>query len=326
MIERASRRYGVRTARSLAAIAALSLPGVIPMLAAAPAAWADGPVSAGGGGGGTTHYRPSGGGGGGGGGGGYYSSGGYYKVERRVVIREKVRSDKHVKRTTKRAKLVLLTGGSTTEVRPGQTVTWPFSVSNVGEAPANPVTFSAPLPDNLQYVNGGPDCSYSNGAATCNLGPVQPGETKTGALSAKVAENATPQDTIASTAGLTYDKSKITRAFPTVIVAAAEVTREEREEREMREKKKDQSERKVIVRYVRWVPKRAPMAPMPKGGPAQGPARGPQGAPSGGGSGMTELPRTGVESTVLADLGLGMVGMGLIFYRIGRPRRRVGAI
>jgi uncharacterized repeat protein (TIGR01451 family) len=52
--------------------------------------------------------------------------------------------------------------------------------------------------------------------------------------------------------------------------------------------------------------------------PSKARAEAPGGAPS---KGITELPRTGAPNRFSADLALGLIGVGLILYRLGRPRR-----
>jgi hypothetical protein len=62
------------------------------------------------------------------------------------------------------------------------------------------------------------------------------------------------------------------------------------------------------------VPSRS-LAALPRRAPGKGLAEVP-------GKGLTELPSTGLPAKPFIDVALGLIGVGLIMFRLGRPRRR----
>jgi LPXTG-motif cell wall-anchored protein len=116
-------------------------------------------------------------------------------------------------------------GAPDAPVLPGRTYSWPYTVTNEGQAEVEKVTLSAPLPDHLEPVPGQDDCSWRQQVAVCPLGSMGNGETRSGVLTAKVADEACAGDDIAGTAAVTWgealDTGRVRAAFPPVRVAEA---------------------------------------------------------------------------------------------------------
>ncbi|MCW2899928.1 MAG: omcB [Streptosporangiaceae bacterium] len=108
-------------------------------------------------------------------------------------------------------------------VLPGRTYSWPFAVTNTGPDTVEKVIFSAPLSRHLEVAPGEDDCAWRQRTAVCRLGPMRRGETRTGVLMAKVADDACDGDTIGGTAAVTWSgptaMRRINAAFPPVKVA-----------------------------------------------------------------------------------------------------------
>ncbi|WP_433336099.1 hypothetical protein [Spirillospora sp. CA-294931] len=171
------------SARGMAVLTAVPLLGIVPLLAASEVASADGPVQVRN----KKHHKPSHG-------------------------RKK-------KKHARAAQLVISTGAPKAQVVPGRTYSWPYAVTNKGPVKAGPAVFTASLPKALEFVSGQQNCSYAGGGMVCHLGPLKPGQTIAGVMTAKVSGTAAPREAITSTGTVTWARSRVTRAFPRVDVA-----------------------------------------------------------------------------------------------------------
>jgi LPXTG-motif cell wall-anchored protein len=122
-----------------------------------------------------------------------------------------------------RPRLTIDIGPPDAPVLPGRVYSWPYTVTNEGSAEAEKVTLSAPLPEHLEPVSGQDDCSWRRRMAVCRLGPMGDGETRSGVLTARVADEACAGDRIGGTAAVTWGEApgagRVQTALPPVKVA-----------------------------------------------------------------------------------------------------------
>jgi uncharacterized repeat protein (TIGR01451 family) len=152
----------------------------------------------------------------------------------------------------------------------------------------------------VKLVKGAAACRPGGvgGGLVCSLGTLAPGTKKSLTFNVKPkikpgeSVNAPSQVSTATIETTTANNSAVVRTKAIAPYAAKAQTR-------VRGKKAPSN-----------VPSKAPsreMVEVPR-----------QGAP---GKGMVELPDTGIPAKPFVDLALGLIGLGLILYRVGRPRR-----
>ncbi|MGI8333162.1 hypothetical protein ACRYCC_24680 [Actinomadura scrupuli] len=86
------------------------------------------------------------------------------------------------------AKVSIDTRAPAAPILPGKVYHWPFVVKNRGPVRADSVTFAAPLHGSLQFVSAQQNCSFKDSAAVCQLGSLNPGESKAGVVTALVGD------------------------------------------------------------------------------------------------------------------------------------------
>ena len=74
---------------------------------------------------------------------------------------------------------------SADSVKPGETVTWTFIVQNLGPLDANPVTLEDELPAGLTIVSVPDGCEVSGTNLSCNLGALDPDDSRTLSLTVR---------------------------------------------------------------------------------------------------------------------------------------------
>src|SRR5690606_34817926 len=96
-----------------------------------------------------------------------------------------------------------------TSIAPQETLTYNIKIDNTGPSAAAGTTFSDTLPSFVTFVSGtvslpGVTLQHAGGVITANLGTMQPGDTITITILAKVNNNAT--GTLVNTATVTAPK------------------------------------------------------------------------------------------------------------------------
>ncbi len=179
--------------RGLVLLAATSLLGVAPLVGQVRTAHADGPVW----GWGRLHHR-------------------HHSAPHRPHLRR----HKPPKAAATMARVTVSTNAPGVPILPGKTYSWPYAVTNRSPVKAAQVVFSAPLPKSLAFVSAEQNCAWQGTAAVCGLGALGPGQTRTGVITAQVAANVAPGETISSPAVVRWDTAQTTTHFPAVRVAS----------------------------------------------------------------------------------------------------------
>ncbi|MWA00003.1 hypothetical protein F8568_006360 [Actinomadura sp. LD22] len=201
MTGKKTRRVG---ARGLAVLAAAPLLGVVPLMGAAGGARADGPGPSGHGGQhahkGKGRGRPA-------------------PHHKPVKHRPPVKHREPAGHKKKARSVRLHTSAPGKAVLPGRTYDWPFAVTAKGHGKAGRAVFRATLPKSLEFVSGRRDCAVSGWTVECDLGAVRPGQTVAGAIRAKVAGRARPDEAIWIPATVTWRGRRDAAEFPVARVA-----------------------------------------------------------------------------------------------------------
>lgn len=111
-------------------------------------------------------------------------------------------------------------------VAPGGTYQFPYTVTNTGSAPAHDVALKAKPDQHLKVVTTPPKCHWtSHNNLVCRIGLIPGGETRKGAITAKVDKNAPAGRPLSNPVRLTWDgrPDRDTRhsGFPDVTVGTA---------------------------------------------------------------------------------------------------------
>ncbi|MEV4004428.1 hypothetical protein [Actinomadura sp. NPDC049753] len=117
------------------------------------------------------------------------------------------------------AGVALRTGGPASAVVPGRTYEWTFKMTAEGPGRSGKAVFRTTLPRSLAFVSGNRDCAAAGWTVECELGPVRHGRTVTGAIRAKVSDDARPGQRIRLRGTVTWGAAHAARAFPAVRVA-----------------------------------------------------------------------------------------------------------
>ncbi|MFI6747842.1 hypothetical protein ACIBI3_16710 [Actinomadura luteofluorescens] len=116
-------------------------------------------------------------------------------------------------------RVVLRTGGPASAVVPGRTYEWTFKMAAKGPGKSGKAVFRTTLPRSLAFVSGNRDCAAAGWTVECDLGAVRKGRIVTGAIRAKVSDDARPGQRIRLRGTVTWGAVRAARAFPAVRVA-----------------------------------------------------------------------------------------------------------
>lgn len=196
-------------------------------------------------------------------------------------------------------------------VRPGAVVPYEIKVRNQGSAIAQNVMLTdivkAKAP--VEVVDSGVGCSQRGAGTVCNVGALSIGQERTVSLRVRLGPSIKPGTVIQAPA-------KVTTSTVELNVANNEAN--------VRTKVRGGPYKPgiTVVKSRKLSEKANSGLTRSRGGltGSRAGARPPLGGPPT--RGAAELPRTGVESSLLTDVALGLVGTGLILLRLGRRRSR----
>ncbi|WP_131739390.1 DUF11 domain-containing protein [Actinomadura roseirufa] len=139
---------------------------------------------------------------------------------------------------------VLSVSGPAGTVVPGGVYSWPFAVTARGRGKPARAVLVARLPKELSFVSGQPDCAESKStgskstgsksagpksigatsaerkaAVVCRLGPLRPGQTIAGLITARVSRKARPDQLLQGHGTVIWGEARATQDFPPVRVA-----------------------------------------------------------------------------------------------------------
>lgn len=112
-------------------------------------------------------------------------------------------TDTAQKTTARRADLSIQKSASQTEVQEGDEFNYKFVVRNDGPNPAENAEVADPLPAGVDFVAASSGCSESAGGVVCELGDMQPGETRT--VTVRVSVNGGASGTLGNTGRVDSD-------------------------------------------------------------------------------------------------------------------------
>ncbi|MEU9874176.1 hypothetical protein AB0C87_40700 [Actinomadura sp. NPDC048021] len=130
----------------------------------------------------------------------------------------KPKSKQHGKQA---AGVALRTGGPASAVVPGRTYEWTFKMAAKGPGKSGKAVFRTTLPRSLAFVSGNRDCAAAGWTVECELGAVRDGGTVTGAIKAKVSDDARPGQRIRLRGTVTWGAAHAARMFPAVRIATS---------------------------------------------------------------------------------------------------------
>ena len=90
---------------------------------------------------------------------------------------------------------------SANEVKVGEAFTWTFEVQNLGPLDADPVVLEDELPSGLSVISLPPECELQGRSLTCDLGALDPGDSRTFALTVRPGPSLSGQ-TVANSASV----------------------------------------------------------------------------------------------------------------------------
>ncbi|MGI5208250.1 hypothetical protein ACQEU6_42600 [Spirillospora sp. CA-108201] len=117
------------------------------------------------------------------------------------------------------AGVALRLSGPASGVAPGRTYEWTFTMAARGPGKSGKAVFRTRLPRSLAFVSGNRDCAAAGWTVECDLGAVRKGRTVTGAIRAKVSEDARSGQKIRLRGTVTWGRAHAARAFPVARVA-----------------------------------------------------------------------------------------------------------